>query len=293
MTLGTKIKTLRKEHSLTQAALCGDYITRNMLSQIENDLAVPSISTLIYLAERLKVPVGYLLDEHESLFTYRKMQSIEQIRALYAAGNWQSCIDLCKQLGDFDDELALLLADCYLQGAKRAVEEMHLESARHLLGTCLLFTVRTSYPHAAIEEEANYLLHLIEQLLNAPDAASWQAIIAQNDSDKVELFTYLTLMQLIDNGKHELAAQLFDSLKLSNLRYRKHIHARLAAAAYNFHRARTLLTELVEENREDSQPFFLYKIYEDLESACKSISDYEGAYRSAVAKAHLSEQFHS
>lgn len=293
MTLGAKIRTLRKERGFTQNALCGDFITRNMLSQIENDQAVPSVSTLTYLANRLSVPVGYLLDENEPFFTYQKIQSIEQIRTLYAAGNWQGCIDLCKQLGDFDDELTLLLADCYLQEAKIAIRDSHLESARHLLDTCLLFTARTRYPHTAIDEEANRLLRLVEQFLNAPDAASWQMLLTDSDRGQSERFTYLILMQLIDNGKHELAAQLFDSLKLHNLHYRKHIHARLAAAAYNFQRARTLLNELVEEDASDCPAFFLYKIYEDLETACKSISDYEGAYRAAIAKSHLTEQFHS
>lgn len=293
MTLGNKIRALRKERSLTQSALCGDYITRNMLSQIENDLAVPSVSTLTYLADRLNVPVGYLLDEHEPIFTYRKMRSIDQIRSLYAAGNRKGCIDLCKQLGDFDDEIALLLADCYLQEAKEAAQARRLESARHLLDTCLLFTARTRYPHTAIDEEARGLQCFIEQLLNAPEETDWQAILSDSDREKTELFAYLTLMRLIDTGKHELAAQLFDSLTLQNQRYRKHIHARLAAAAYNFQRACTLLKELIEDDADDCPPFFLYKLCEDLENACKSISDYEGAYRAAIAKAHLSEQFHS
>lgn len=293
MTLGNKIRNLRKERSLTQAALCGDQITRNMLSQIENDLAVPSVSTLTYLAQQLNVPIGYLLDGAQPFFAYRKMQLIEQIRALYKAESWQSCIDLCKQLGDFDDELALLLADCYLQQAKEALRTRHLESARHLLDTCLLFTARTCYPHAAIEEEASCLLALIVQLLNAPESADWQAILSESDRDKTELFAYLALMRLIDNGKHELAAGLFDSVQLQNPHYRKHIHARLAASAYNFQRACNLLKELVEEDPDSCPPFFLFEIYGELENCCKSISDYEGAYRAAIAKSHLAEQFHS
>lgn len=293
MTLGTKIRTLRKERSLTQSALCGDCITRNMLSQIENDLAVPSLSTLNYLAERLNIPIGYLLDDTQPYFVYRKMQSIEQIRSLYASGNWQGCINLCKQLSDFDDELALILADCYLHQARTLLMERHLESARHLLDTCLLFSEKTHYPHDAIDSDARGMLNMIDQLLNAPDSANWQSIVYDGDLDKAEFYAFLSLMQLIDNGKHELAAQLFDSTKLQNSRYRKHIHARLAAAAYNFQRACSLLRELTEEDTADCPPFLLYKMYEDLENACKSISDYEGAYRAAIAKSHLTEQFHS
>ena len=63
--LGTKIKQLRKSKKMTQAALVGDKITRNMLSGIENGVANPSISTLNYLADKLGVSVGYLLSEEE------------------------------------------------------------------------------------------------------------------------------------------------------------------------------------------------------------------------------------
>jgi transcriptional regulator with XRE-family HTH domain len=51
---------------MTQQELAGEYITRNMLSRIENGFALPSIPTLLYLAEKLGVPAGYLLaDETE------------------------------------------------------------------------------------------------------------------------------------------------------------------------------------------------------------------------------------
>ena len=46
MTLGEKIRQVRLERGLTQEQLAGDRITRNQLSQIENDLAQPSMRTL-------------------------------------------------------------------------------------------------------------------------------------------------------------------------------------------------------------------------------------------------------
>lgn len=53
MTLGQRIKEVRLERQMTQQEVVGDYITRNMLSQIENDVATPSVKTLEYLAKRL------------------------------------------------------------------------------------------------------------------------------------------------------------------------------------------------------------------------------------------------
>ena len=63
MELGEKLRQARLDARLTQRQLCGDRITRNMLSQIENGLARPSMETLRYLAGQLKKPVSYFLEE--------------------------------------------------------------------------------------------------------------------------------------------------------------------------------------------------------------------------------------
>lgn len=62
MELGEKLRQARLEAGLSQRALCGDRITRNMLSQIENGSARPSMPTLAYLAGRLGKSVSYFLD---------------------------------------------------------------------------------------------------------------------------------------------------------------------------------------------------------------------------------------
>ncbi|MFD2829644.1 helix-turn-helix domain-containing protein [Corticicoccus populi] len=69
MTLGQRIRTLRKEKKLTQTDLAGDRITKNMLSIIENDKSDPSLETLNYLAKKLGVPVSYLTQEGDEAWT--------------------------------------------------------------------------------------------------------------------------------------------------------------------------------------------------------------------------------
>ena len=44
--LGRRIKEARLAKKLTQAEVVGDFITRNMLSQIESGSALPSVKTL-------------------------------------------------------------------------------------------------------------------------------------------------------------------------------------------------------------------------------------------------------
>lgn len=62
MELGEKIRQTRLALGLSQRQLCGEEITRNMLSLIENGGAKPSVKTLTILAERLGKPVSYFLD---------------------------------------------------------------------------------------------------------------------------------------------------------------------------------------------------------------------------------------
>ena len=70
MNIGTKIKEIRKQRGITQAQLCGDIITRNMLSQIESGKASPSIATLSQIAKQLNVPIEYLVSEDNDIFTF-------------------------------------------------------------------------------------------------------------------------------------------------------------------------------------------------------------------------------
>lgn len=52
--LGLRIKTLRRSRGITQAAL-GHPLSRSYISLIEHDRAVPSLRTLLAIAQRLQV----------------------------------------------------------------------------------------------------------------------------------------------------------------------------------------------------------------------------------------------
>lgn len=62
MNLGDRIRELRLEKKMTQKDVVGEYMTRNMLSKIENGSATPSVRTLEHLAGALGVPVGAFMD---------------------------------------------------------------------------------------------------------------------------------------------------------------------------------------------------------------------------------------
>ncbi len=58
--LGRLIKEARLAKKMTQSEVVGNFITRNMLSQIESGTAIPSIKTLEYLSQRLDISIQML-----------------------------------------------------------------------------------------------------------------------------------------------------------------------------------------------------------------------------------------
>ena len=121
MTLGEKLRQTRLEAGLSQKALCGDRITRNMLSLIESGSARPSMDTLVYLAQQLGKSVGFFLDEDAP---------VDQARALYAQGDYAQALELLTEGPEAD----LLRSLCLLELADQAIREEKLPYARQLLG---------------------------------------------------------------------------------------------------------------------------------------------------------------
>ena len=120
MTLGEKLRQARLEAGLTQKALCGDRITRNMLSLIESGSAKPSMDTLVYLADRLGKSVGYFLGQEGPM---------DQAREHYIQGRYDQALELLTHGPEAD----LLRALCLLAQAKQAIREGKLPYARQLL----------------------------------------------------------------------------------------------------------------------------------------------------------------
>lgn len=79
-TLGERIRKIRQEKKMTLEALAGDRLTKGMLSLIENNKANPSMDSLAYIADQLKVTVHELLQEVSST---ELQHVLEQVETLY------------------------------------------------------------------------------------------------------------------------------------------------------------------------------------------------------------------
>lgn len=135
MELGEKLRRARLEAGLSQRQLCGEEITRNMLSLIENGTAKPSMKTLQYLAGRLGKSVSYFLEEDAVVSSNQTVMTAA--RQLYDEGNYgQAAKELEAYRGPdgvYDRERGLLWVLIHLALAEKALEEGRKPYARELL----------------------------------------------------------------------------------------------------------------------------------------------------------------
>ena len=134
MELGQKILQARLEAGLSQRQLCGDKITRNMLSQIEHGTAKPSMATLQYLASRLGKSVGHFLEE-ETVSVNQSL--IAQARRAFAGGDYAQARLVLESFQHPDETFDLayryLLAQSTLQVVRVAIDKGKTVYARQLL----------------------------------------------------------------------------------------------------------------------------------------------------------------
>ena len=157
MELSQKLKQARLDAGLSQKALCGDRITRNMLSQIENGSARPSMDTLRYLAGQLGNPLSYFLEDdavtspNQELMV--KARSAEPSEALHLLGSYRSPDPT------FDNERWLLEALTCLTLAEDALQQGKPAYAKNLLERAAVSGSRTPYYTSDNERRRLLLLH--------------------------------------------------------------------------------------------------------------------------------------
>lgn len=130
MDLGEKLRQARLAAGLSQRQLCGEEITRNMLSQIESGKARPSMTTLQYLAARLDQPVSYFLDDGG---VSPSDTALENARQAYRQGQLRQALEALETCRSRTEEVRFLEYLCLLALSKEALEQKKLPYARQLL----------------------------------------------------------------------------------------------------------------------------------------------------------------
>ena len=160
MQLGQLLKQARLEAGLSQRQLCANVITRNMLSQIENGTARPSMETLRYLAGRLGKPVSYFLNEPA---VSPGQELVAKARTAFLAGDRAGALDILSgydEDGTSDAEAYLLKTLCCLALAETAIAQKRMPYAQALLQKA--DEARQKTPYCTLELHRRQLLLLAQ-----------------------------------------------------------------------------------------------------------------------------------
>ena len=294
MDIGKKIKTIRTEKLMTQSELAGDAITRNMLSQIENGLAQPSLNTIIYLASRLGVPAGYLLSEGEDEFVYYKTRVMRNIKKAYADKNFELCREMCySSFDEFDDELELILTDCCEGAAEEKIKEGKLRVACELLDESIRHSQKTVYSTVTQRNRAFLMFHLLQEISPSLDSDEIDTAISP-DLLHPSLFgdvfcKYITVIygeqdtvtdELLFNNTEELSD--YDKLFIAHIRSRQYMNSG------DYKKALSILNSIMD-GKTVPQRLLLYICCGDIEKCCKELGDYKGAYEFSINKMEILE----
>ena len=252
--IGEKIKELRKERHMTQAELAGDAITRNMLSQIENGLAAPSLSTLSHVSQKLGVPVEYFVSESDDLDAFLRIADAKKADAAFENGEYEKCLEI---IGDTTDSAGTFMrAACLYEIGKTRFENCELLSATEYFDECV--KCADAAPFAApLAEIAKKYITAAEGVLgrNVPSA-------------KPDVLSYVSAL----NEKDPLAG--------------RHLEVKNLMAQCKYADAQTKLGTLLSDAKSFG-PVCEFYILTDLETCLKHTGDFERAYACAERRMEL------
>lgn len=280
MTLGQKLRALRKQKKMTQSALAGTEITRNMLSRIENDDALPSLPTLLYLADRLHVPAGYFLSDKASLIAYKKEEFLPALKHWYSLGNYKEVVRLYRRdFEEADDEVALIVAKSALECAREALHRGTVKAADKYLALAKEMKEKTIYADSRLDALIALLSATLENIQLPKFALAGSAYEAlSGDAMWRELYLYLT--------------EKTEDYNFRDPHFAAHIAAKKLLSSGKYREALSALSA-IEEQR--SMPGFsvlvLFRLYGDIEACHKELGNYEEAYRYASKRLSLLAAF--
>ena len=291
MHIGEKIKRLRTAKLMTQSELVGGEITRNMLSRIENGAALPSMSTIGYIAERLNVSAGFLLADEADEILYFKSAEISNIKKAYVNKDYSLCRQMCKNSEWSDDELMLILAESTAYEGISAFSHGDLRGAVELLDEAVKCCSKTVYDTSGILSRIKCYFDYMSLISPTLDSNEVEEGILTLPIMMDNFCIYSYIFQKGESEGYKSIPLLDEALDfLGESSYGIHIRAKLLIenesydAGYN-----ALRTLLFKDNGELPEPM-LYFVLDDIELCCKEIGDFKGAYDFSKSKLELMQK---
>ena len=264
MELGEKIRLARLEAGLSQRQLCEDTVTRNMLSQIENGSARPSMDTLKVFAARLGKTVSYFLEEDAVVSP--NQQVMADARVAWAEGKREAVLDILRAYREPDDlfqsERELLHALATLAVAEEAIRQGKNLYAQQLLEDMVIS--ENTYCAGDLQRQQKLLLGVVapEKLAKiCRELPSLDAELALRAKDALNRGDAIRSEQLLE------AAEDKTDLQWNFLRGKTHL------ARGQFTKAAVCFLRIEEKYPEVCWPL--------LEQCYRELGNYEKAYEYA------------
>ena len=294
MTLGEKIKAARMERNMTQKDVVGDYITRNMLSKIENGSATPSVKTLEYLAEVLGMPAGYFMTENNGdEFTPGGLASA---RAAFKNGEYDGCIRVLETMdmeGGYRDEAMMLMSRAKIGLSKKAMTDGRYEEAIRLAREAVEHNSDTIYESAAFRTEALLLVARCTMELGGDFEKAMDDYQAAYQDQGLGEFYRLTMAEYyIEKGDLEKARIEMDSIsRLSEATKPAYLmlQGRMELKDNQFEQAAKQLERAEQLARTTGSTYFMSGLYAMLEQCYREMEDFKKAYHYASMQLQIKE----
>ena len=294
MNLGEKIKAARLERHMTQKDVVGDYITRNMLSKIENGSATPSVKTLEYLAGVLGLPAGYFMNDSNG--DELTPGSVASARSHFRNGEYEGCVRVLEGLdmdGGYKDEAMLLLARAKIGMSKKAMIDGRYEEAIRLAKEALQHNEDTVYYSAAFRTEALLLVARCTMELQGDFQKALDDYQAAYQDQGLGEFYRITMAEYyidqgdLDNAKREMdsIARLSDATKPAYLM----LQGRMELKDNQYEQAAKQLEKAEQLARTTGSNYFMSGLYAMLEQCYREMEDFKKAYHYASVQLQIKE----
>ncbi len=289
-TLGERIKEARLEKKLTQKEVSGDFITRNMLSQIENGLAYPSIKTIEYLAKKLDKPITYFMDAmvEEDLTSDNKVYELDKLIELYLVNDWDKCIKGLEKIDDENNfsnyrEFCLLMYHCLANKGFELFSENKFIETEEILRKSLMYQKKIPYNNKYLETKIlMYLTQVSLKLGKLNQAEKYNGLYEET----IHLFKEIGVKDffvkseiLFQKKMYEQIIELSDNTCYSDIKYSGDYYYLLGRVFYELDKIDDAINSFLkcsEKWKDTEKPLISLNKY--IADCYSKIGNYEKAY---------------
>lgn len=294
MTLGEKIRAARLERHMTQKDVVGDYITRNMLSKIENGSATPSVKTLEYLAGALGLPAGYFMSESGG--DELTPGGLSSARQHFKDGEYEGCVQVLEGIdmdGGYRDEAMLLLARAKISLSKKAMTDGRYEESIRLAQEAIEHNESSIYMSAAFRTEALLFIARCTMELGGDFMKALDNYQASYQDQGLGEFYRLTMAEYyITQGELDSAKKEMDSIvRLSEATKPAYLmlQGQMEIKDNQYELAAKQLEKAEQLARTTGSSYFMSSLYAMLEECYREMEDFKKAYHYASMQLQIKE----